>query len=109
LDGSVHIINKNTETLVVVSKKTALKVNAEKTKYVVMSREKNAGQNYNIIRDSKSFERVEQLKYLETILKHQNSIQKEIMSRLESENDCCQSVQNLWLYPKIYRIRYTEL
>ena len=37
LDGSVHIINKNAETLVVASTETDLKINADKTKYVVMS------------------------------------------------------------------------
>jgi len=38
---------------------------------------------------------VEQLKYLETTLTNQNSIQEEILSRLNSENACNHSVQNL--------------
>jgi hypothetical protein len=107
--GSVHIINKNTETLVVIRKEIALKVNAEKTKYVVMFREENAGQNYNIIRNSKSFERVKQFKYLGTILKNQNSFQKEIMNRLESGNDCSQSVRNLWLSKNIKNTIYRTI
>jgi hypothetical protein len=37
LGGSVHAIKKNTEALVVASKKIGLEVNAEKTKYKVMS------------------------------------------------------------------------
>ena len=37
LRGSVHTIKKNTETLVVASKETGLEVNADKTKYMVMS------------------------------------------------------------------------
>jgi len=37
LDGSVHTIKKNTESLVVASKETGLEVNADKTKYIVMS------------------------------------------------------------------------
>jgi hypothetical protein len=64
LGGSVHAIKKNTEALVVASKDTGLEVNAEKTKYMVMSRDQNAGQNISIKIDNKSFERVEQFKYL---------------------------------------------
>jgi hypothetical protein len=44
LSGSVHAIKKNTEALVVASKQIGLEVNAEKTKYMVMSRNQNAGQ-----------------------------------------------------------------
>ena len=41
--GSIHTIKKNKEALVVASKETGLEVNAEKTKYMVMSRDQNAG------------------------------------------------------------------
>jgi hypothetical protein len=68
LGGSVHIIKKNTEALVVASKEIALEVNSEKSKYMVMSRNQNAGQNHNIKLDNKYFERVEQFKYLGTTL-----------------------------------------
>jgi hypothetical protein len=57
LGGSIHSIKKNTEDLVIASKETGLEVNAEKTKYMVMSRNENAGQNHNIKIDNKSFER----------------------------------------------------
>jgi hypothetical protein len=39
--GSIHSI-KNAEDLVITSKETGLAVNAEKTKYMVMSRNENA-------------------------------------------------------------------
>jgi len=43
-----------------------------------------------------SIERVEEFKYLGTVLTYQNSIQEEIKCRLKSGNACCYSVQNLW-------------
>jgi hypothetical protein len=42
LVGSVYVIKKNTEALVVAGKETALEVNADKIKYMVMSREQKA-------------------------------------------------------------------
>jgi len=41
--GSVHTMKENTETLVVASKEIGLEVNADKTKYMVMSGGQNAG------------------------------------------------------------------
>ena len=35
--GSIHIVRENTEALLIASKKISLEVNAEKTKYMVMS------------------------------------------------------------------------
>jgi pectate lyase len=57
LSESVHALKKNTEALVVASKEIGLEVNAEKTKYMVMSRDQNAGQNYNVKLDNKSFQK----------------------------------------------------
>ena len=45
--------------------------------------------------DNSSIERVEQFKYLGTTLTNQNSIQKEIKSKLKLGNACYHSVQNL--------------
>ena len=45
--------------------------------------------------DNSTFERVEDVKYLGTILTNQNSIVEEIKSRLRSGNACYHSVQNL--------------
>jgi hypothetical protein len=45
---------------------------------MIMSRNQNVGQNHNIKIDNKSFERVEQFKYLGTTLTNRNSIQEEI-------------------------------
>ena len=45
LGGSLHAIKKNTEALVVASKETVLEVNTDKTKYIFMSRDQNAGRS----------------------------------------------------------------
>jgi len=53
LGRSVHTIKKNTEALVVVSQENGLGVNADKTKYMVMSRQ-DAGQSHSIQSDNSS-------------------------------------------------------
>jgi hypothetical protein len=95
LCGSIHSIKKNAEYLVIASKETGLEVNAEKTKYMVMSRNQNAGHNPNVKMDNKSLERVEEFKYFGTTLTNRNSIHEVIKSRLKSGNACYHSVQNL--------------
>jgi hypothetical protein len=93
--GSIHTTRKNTDALLIASKEICLEVNAEKIKYMVMSRDQNAGQNGNIQICNKPFETVEQFKYLGTTLTNQNSIHKEIKSRLKLGNACYHSEQNL--------------
>jgi len=44
-------------------------------KYVVMSRDQNAGRSHSMKNDNSSFERVEQFKYLGATLTNENSIQ----------------------------------
>jgi hypothetical protein len=53
---------------VVARKETGLEVNAERSKYMVMSGDQKWGQDHNIKLDNKSFEMVEQFKYLVTTL-----------------------------------------
>jgi len=67
----------------------------DETKYMVMSRDQNAGRIHSVRIENSNFERVEEFKYLETTLTHQNSIAEEIKSRLRSGNACYHSVQNL--------------
>jgi len=66
LGRSVYTIKKNTETLVIANKEIGLEVNADKTKYIVMSRDQNAGRRHSIKTDNSCFERVEQFRYLGT-------------------------------------------
>ena len=42
LGGSLHTVKKKAEALIVASKETGLAVNVDETKYMVMSRDKNA-------------------------------------------------------------------
>jgi hypothetical protein len=48
LRENIDIINKNTETLIDASKEVGLEVNIEKTKYMLVSCDQNAGQNREI-------------------------------------------------------------
>ena len=96
MGGSVHTIKKNTESLVVDGKDTGLEVNADKTKYMVKSRDQNAGRSHSIKIVNNLFEMVEEFKYLGTTLTNQNSIQEGISCRLKSGNPCYHSVQNFF-------------
>jgi hypothetical protein len=95
LGGSVHTVKENAEALVVATKEIGLEANADKTKYIVMSRDRNAGRGHNVKIDNSSIERVEEFKYLGTTITDQNSIQEEIKSRLKLGNACYHSVQTL--------------
>ena len=46
MGGSVRNIKKNKEALVFASKETRLEVNADKTQYMVMYGEQNAGRSH---------------------------------------------------------------
>ena len=95
LAGSIHTLKENAEALVTATRKIGLEVSADKTKYMVMSRDQNAGQIHSVRIDNSTFERVEGFKYLGTTLTNQNSIAEEIKSRLRSGNACNHLVQNL--------------
>jgi len=95
LGGSIHTVKENAEALVVATKEIGLEVNADKTKYMVMSRGRNAGRGHSVKNNNSSIERVEEFKYLGTMITDQNSIQEEIKSRLKLGNACYHSVQNL--------------
>jgi hypothetical protein len=93
LGGSTYTTKKNTEALLVCSKETPLEVNVDKSKYMVMSRDHNAGRRHNTKTDNDFFESVEDFIYLETTylgttLTNQKAIQEEIKSTLKSGNVC---------------------
>ena len=73
LGGGIHTSKENAEALLAATREIGLEVSADKTKYMVMSRDQNAGQNHRVRNDNSTFERVEEFKYLGTTLTNQNS------------------------------------
>jgi hypothetical protein len=63
LRDTIGTIKKNTEALIDASKEVGLEVNAEKTKYMLLIRHQNAGQNHDIKIAIRCFENEAQFKY----------------------------------------------
>ena len=61
LGGCIHTVKENAEALVVASKEIGLEVNADNTKYMVMSREQTAGLSHSMKVDNSSIERMERV------------------------------------------------
>jgi hypothetical protein len=95
LGDSINTIKENIQNLTDASRGVGLEINAEKTKYIIMSRHPNCEHKQNIRIANESFEKVTKFKYLGTTLTDQNDIHDEIKSRLNSGNACYYSVQNL--------------
>ena len=76
-----YILQRQNQKLCYSTVRRMVDVNTDKTKYMVMSRDQNAGRSHNIKSDNTSFEKMEEFKYLGTTLTYQNSIQEEIKSK----------------------------
>jgi hypothetical protein len=72
LGDNIDTIKKNTEN--VISNEVGLEINVEKTKYMLLPRHHNGGQNRDIKIANRLSENVSQLKYLETTVTNQNLI-----------------------------------
>jgi hypothetical protein len=87
----IHRNDYNCITFLCTSFIYSLEVNAEKTKYRLLSHHQNVVQNHDIKIGNRCFENVAQFRYLETTLTNQNLIQEEIKRRLKSGNACYHS------------------
>jgi len=67
LGGSVYTIKENSEALVAATREIGLEVIADKTKYMVMSRDQNAGPIQSVRIDNSNFESLEEFKYWEQL------------------------------------------
>jgi hypothetical protein len=72
LGDNIDAMKKNTETLIGASKEVGLEVNTEETKYILLSRHQNAGQNYDIKIANRCFENVAKFRYLGTTVTNQD-------------------------------------
>jgi hypothetical protein len=95
LADSVNTINENSEILLEASRDIGLEINAQKTKYIIMSVYPTSGQNQNTRIVNQSFENVGRFKYLGATVTNKNDIRDEIKNRLNSGNACYHSVYNL--------------
>jgi hypothetical protein len=78
LCDNIDIIKNNAQTLTDASKEIGLEVNTEKTKYMLLSRHQNAGQNHDIKIGNRWFENVPQFRYLGTTITNENLIQRKL-------------------------------
>jgi len=60
-------LKENAEALVAATREIGLEVSADKTKYMVMSRDQNVGGIHSVRIDNSTFERVEEFKYWELL------------------------------------------
>jgi hypothetical protein len=65
LGDNIDTIKESTKTLIDASKEAGLEINVRKTKYMLLSRHQNVGQNWDIKIANRSFENVSQFIYLE--------------------------------------------
>jgi hypothetical protein len=112
LGDNIGTIKKQT-LIIDAGKKVGLEINVEKTMYMLLSHQQNAGPNHDTERANISLENMLQFKSLETTVTNQNFFQGEHKKRLHSDNACYRSVQFILssrLLPKKHKFRmYTSI
>jgi hypothetical protein len=97
LGDNIYTTKTYTETLTDPSKEIGLKINTEKTKYMLLSRHQYAEQNHNVKMANRGFENMAHFKYLSMTVTNQNSIQEKIKRKLNLGNACYHSIHKLFL------------
>jgi hypothetical protein len=93
LGDNIDTIKRNTQTLIDANKEIGLEESTEKTRYMLLSHHRIAGQDHDIKMVNRCFKNVEQFRYLGTTITKRNLIQEETKTRLNSGNTCYHSVQ----------------
>jgi hypothetical protein len=76
LGNNVDTVKENTEKLIDASKEVGLEINAEKTKYILLTHHQNIGQNRDIKIANRLFVNVSQFEYLGMTVTNQNLISR---------------------------------
>jgi len=90
LGGSIHTVKENAEAVVAAAREIGLEVVADKAKYMVMSRDQNAGRIHSVRMNNSTFERVESINIWEQLQQIKILLRKKLRG-----NACYYSVQNL--------------
>jgi hypothetical protein len=93
LGDNIDTIKKNIETLIDATKEVGLEINVEETKYMLLSRQQNVGQNWDMKITNRSFENVT-VQIFGDDSNRSNLIQEEIKRRLNFGYACYHLVQN---------------
>jgi hypothetical protein len=94
LGANIDTVKKCTQSLIDASKEVGLEINAQKAKYMLLSRHQDAGQNHDRKISNRCFENVAQFKHMGTTVTYQNLIREEMKRGLNSDNACYHSAQN---------------
>jgi hypothetical protein len=97
LERSREMIIKMGKSLIKAAEKVGLRINEEKTEYMVVSRRNgNLVQEEFIEVEEYKFRRIDQFKYLGSIITQDNDIKTEISMRLQSANKCFFGLSNIF-------------
>jgi hypothetical protein len=74
LGDNIDTVKKNTENVNDAGKEVGLEINIDKTKYMLLSRHQNVGQNRDIKIANRSFGNVSRFRYFGTTVTNENLI-----------------------------------